>query len=208
MRQRAESDIEAELVPIGVLDRAQRRQRERSKLREHLGHRLADAAFRHEHHDLCVRMAQKQAQEFRAGVTGCAEYADVRLRGTACCRHDLNPLITRRGVTGRIRESFSEKVPRTRRHGKETRRERACGRGDAKTGGGGAWKDMVGLKACSCRRYRAQNVQGQTAGRMQAQSPLAAWYALVPLGTPWRSCFCLVDGIVEPSAGADSPLSH
>src|SRR5215467_10635074 len=85
-------------------------------------------------------------------------------------------------------------------------------------------------------------------GRMQAQSPLAAWYALVrlgtpwyplvplgtswyplvplgtpwyplvplgtpwyplaPLGTPWRSCFCLVDGIVEPSAGADSPLSH
>src|SRR5262249_42841195 len=101
--------------------------------------------------------------------------------------HDLNPLITRRGVTGRIRESLSEKVPRTRRHGKGTRRKRACGRGDAKTGGGAtwkaAWKDMLGLKACSCRRYRAQNVQGQTAGE---DAGTIAACGLVRLGTPWH----------------------
>src|SRR5215469_18841891 len=85
VRQRAEGNVKAELSPICVFDRTQRRQCKGSKLREYLRHRLADAAFGSQQHDLCIRMTQKQAHEFRAGIARCAEYADFRLSGTACC---------------------------------------------------------------------------------------------------------------------------
>ena len=54
-------------------------------LREYLRHRLAGAAIGRQQDDLRLRMAQQQAHQFGAGITGCAEYPDFRLCGTACC---------------------------------------------------------------------------------------------------------------------------
>src|SRR5262249_14291457 len=57
--KRTECKVETELLPDGVLDRTQCRQRKGSKLREHLRHALAGAAFGRQQHDLRVRVAQK-----------------------------------------------------------------------------------------------------------------------------------------------------
>ena len=59
VRQRAEDEIEPERLPIGVLDRGQRRQRIGRELREHVRHGLAGAAIGREQHDLDMRMAQQ-----------------------------------------------------------------------------------------------------------------------------------------------------
>ncbi len=61
VRQRAEREIEPERLPIGVLDRGQRRQRIGRELRKDVGHGLAGAAIGRQQHDLDARMANAGA---------------------------------------------------------------------------------------------------------------------------------------------------
>ena len=76
VRQRAERKIKPERLPIGGIERRQRRQGVGQELRKHVRHRLAGPAIGREQHDLYARMADEQPHQFRAGIAGGAEHAD------------------------------------------------------------------------------------------------------------------------------------
>ena len=77
VRQRAESKIKPERLPIDGIERRQRRQGEGQELRKHVRHRLAGPAIGGQQHDFRARMADEQPQQFRAGIAGGAEHPDL-----------------------------------------------------------------------------------------------------------------------------------
>ena len=79
VRQRAERKIKPERLPIGSVERRQRRQCVGQELRKHVRHRLAGPAIGREQHDLYARMAEKEPHQFRTGIAGGAEHGDSGL---------------------------------------------------------------------------------------------------------------------------------
>ena len=75
--------IEPERLPVDAVDAPSARQRVGRELRKHVRHRLAGAAIGREQRDLDARMADQQPHQFRTGIAGGAENADL-----CFCRHD------------------------------------------------------------------------------------------------------------------------
>ena len=76
----------------------ERRQIVRRELRKHVAHLLPGAAVGGEQRDLDARMAQQQPHQFRAGIAGGAEHADLGFLG-----HDvILPLFACGRIRGRI----------------------------------------------------------------------------------------------------------
>ncbi len=168
VRQRAEDEIEAERRPVDVIERRQHWQRVRRELRKHVGHRLAGAAIRGEQHNVGARMGDEEPHQFRTGIAGGADDADLRrffLR-----RHDSTLWLgnTKPASAGK----FLESVPRSRRHRRLRANACPCRAATASArGGNGHGPDNVG------RPLHGPPYRGRTVERQCARTGPARWIA-------------------------------